>query len=242
MNAHKKQHFYTIIVLNKLKQLKIFSNNVILLCIISGFIYIIFAAFAIYSFSHVSQLTNADAAMILGASVWNDRPSPVFRERINHGIWLYKNGYAKNLIFTGGFGTNSNISESSVARNFAIRDDVPAENIFIEEVSRTTIENIYYASNIITENNFDTIIIVSDPLHMKRSVTIAKDLRLNVFSSPTPTTRYISRKAKLDFLAYEWFYYITYKIYKHLYTIFLCIILYEVLFSIYYRSIFRQGC
>jgi vancomycin permeability regulator SanA len=34
----------------------------------------------------------ADAAVVMGATVFRDRPSPVFRERINHAIDLYQEG------------------------------------------------------------------------------------------------------------------------------------------------------
>jgi uncharacterized SAM-binding protein YcdF (DUF218 family) len=226
-----RNFFYTIPTLNKLKRLNIFSRNVISFLLLSFLIYVIFSAFNIYSFSHVNELTNADAAVILGASIWNDKPSPVFQERINHGIWLYKNAYVKYLIFTGGTGKNSNFSEAFVAMNYALNNSVPIEKIFIEEKSRITLENLFYAKNIIKDNNFTKIIIVSDPLHMKRAVTMARDLNLNVYSSPTPTTKYISLKAKLNFLLYELLYYIFYELYKHSFVIFLYSILLELLFT-----------
>jgi uncharacterized SAM-binding protein YcdF (DUF218 family) len=242
MNKFIRNIYYNIILLNKLKNIKVFLKNTIVFFAVSIFIYIIFSAFNIFSFSHVNELTNADVAVILGASVWNDKPSPVFRERINHGIWLYKNGYVKYLIFTGGIGKNSSVSESSVAMNFAIRNSVPAEKIFIEETSRITFENIFYAKNIIKNNNFDKVIIVSDPLHMKRAIAMAKDLNLTVYSSPTPTTRYISLKTRMNFLFYELFFYISYGIYKYLFVIYLYLVSFEILFLIYYYNIFRHNC
>jgi uncharacterized SAM-binding protein YcdF (DUF218 family) len=237
-----KNTIYNIITLNKLRKLAMFSKNIIIVIFISIFVYIIFCIFNIYSFSFVNELTTADAAIILGASVWDDRPSPVFQERINHGIWLYKNGYIKYLIFTGGTGKNSNISEAFVAMNYAINNSVPIEKIFIEETSKITFENIFYAKNIIESNNFNKIIIVSDPLHMKRSITMAKDLNLNVYSSPTPTTRYISLNVKLKFLFYELFFYILYKIYKYSMIITLYLFSFEFIFLIYYYNIFRYNC
>jgi uncharacterized SAM-binding protein YcdF (DUF218 family) len=193
-------------------------------------------------FSYSNELINADAAVILGAAVWNDKPSPVFQERINHSIWLYENDYVKYLIFTGGIGKNSFVSESSVARDYAIENSIPAEKIFIEEHSKITFENLIYAKEIIEQNNFNKIIIVSDPLHMKRAITMAKDVNLNVYSSPTKTTRYISIKTKLPFLFYELFFYTIYEIYKYSFDIFLYLILFEILFVIYYYNNFRQNC
>ena len=44
----------------------------------------------------------ADAIIVLGAAAYDAKPSPVFEERIRHGIDLYKRGLAPKIIFTGG--------------------------------------------------------------------------------------------------------------------------------------------
>ena len=230
MCFYKKNIFNHNSPKNKIKRTK----NVLFVISIIFLIFILYIAFNIYYFSQVFELTNADAALILGASVWDDKPSPVFQERINHGIWLYKNGYVKYLIFTGGIGKNSNFSEAFVAKNYAINNSVPAENIFTEEKSRITLENIVYAKSIITKNNFTKIILVSDPLHMKRSMVIAKDFGLNVISSPTPTTKFISVKTKLLFLLYEIFFFFIYLLHKHIFIISLYLLTFEILY-LYYK-------
>lgn len=62
------------------------------------------------------------------------------------------------------------------------------------------------------DNSFTTAIIVSDPLHMKRAMLMAKDYGIDAYSSPTPTSMYRSIKTKLPFLAREEFFYIGYSI------------------------------
>lgn len=64
------------------------------------------------------------------------------------------------------------------------------------------------------KNSYHTAIIVSDPMHMKRAMLMAKDYGIESYSSPTPTTKYIGLKSKLPFLAREEFFYIGYKIYR----------------------------
>lgn len=177
-------------------------------------VYVIYVSIGIYLYSDVNEVRKADAAIILGAAVWEDKPSLVFEERIKHGISLYKNGYVDKLIFTGGKGENSANSESSVARRYAIENSVPETDIFIEEVSKITQENIMFASKIAEENNISTVLIVSDPLHMKRAMLMCKDYKLTAFSSPTQTSMYKTIKSKSMFLAREVFYYIGYQIYR----------------------------
>ena len=168
----------------------------------------------IYLYGNVDEMRKADAALVLGAAVWDDKPSPVFEERIKHGITLYKDGYVDKLVFTGGIGENATYSESSIAKQYAIENAVPLEDILIEEQSKITQENIAYAASIIKENNISTVIIVSDPLHMKRAMLLAKDYGIEAYSSPTPSTKYKTLSSKVPFLAREVFYYIGYKAYK----------------------------
>ena len=177
-------------------------------------IYILYISISIYSYGNVDELKEADAAIVLGAAAWGDKPSPVFEERIKHGIWLYKNGYVDKIIFTGGKGKNDNISESSVAKSYAIKNSVPEKDIYIEEQSTITQENIMYASKITKENNISTVLLISDPLHMKRAMLMSKDYGLTAYSSPTPTTLYKTTKNKLIFLSREVFYYIGYQIFR----------------------------
>lgn len=176
--------------------------------------YLLYLTLTIYLFSRVNQMIPADAAIVLGASVWNNEPSPVFRERINHSIWLYKNGYVNYIIFTGGFGGNT-YSDSYIAFLYAIANGVPAQVIFIEEKSTITQENISYALQLLQANNLTTAILVSDPLHMRRAMTMAQDYGLMAYSSPTPTTKYQTLRTQLPFLAREVFFYAGYRITRH---------------------------
>jgi uncharacterized SAM-binding protein YcdF (DUF218 family) len=146
----------------------------------------------------------------MGATVFRDRPSPVFRERINHAINLYRQGVVKYLIFTGGLAGNDELAESETARNYAIARGVPAEHIFIETESDNTCLNLVEAKRIIEENKMDQVLIVSDPLHMRRTMWLAETLGLDAFSSPTPTSRYQSVERKARFLVREVYSYAAY--------------------------------
>ena len=164
----------------------------------------------IYSFGNTSSDATADAAVVLGAAVWTAQVSPVFRERINHGIDLYQNRKVRKLIFTGGQGNPHEPTESSAARDYALQRGVPAADILIEEKSHTTYENILYAKQLADSHGIKKVLIVSDPLHMKRAVAMAKDVGLIADPSPTPSTRYQGLRSQVTLLAHETYYYIGY--------------------------------
>jgi len=164
----------------------------------------------VYSYRTATSNAPADAAVVLGAAVWGAEVSPVFRERINHGVDLYLKGRVRKLIFTGGQGNSGEPTESSAARRYALQRGVPAGDILIEEESHTTYENILYAKRLADARGMRKVLIVSDPLHMKRAVAMANDLGLAAEPSPTPSTRYRGLWSQTGLLAHETYYYIGY--------------------------------
>ena len=174
--------------------------------------YLAVTTISIVSFSKIDETKKADAAIVLGASVYDNSPSPVFSERINHAVDLYNDGYVDAIIMTGGTGKGNIRSEADIAGEYAEQKGVPAEVIFREEESTITEENLVNAGKVMSEQGMDTALIVSDPLHMKRAMLYAKDLNMTAYSSPTPTTLYRSWNTRLPFLIRETIYYSGYRL------------------------------
>lgn len=146
----------------------------------------------------------ADAIIVLGAAAYDAKPSPVFEERIRHGIDLYRRGLAPKLIFTGGYGgVGARFSESQVARRYALRQGVPDKAILIESLSRNTHDNLRQASLLMQQHQLHDVIVVSDPLHMARALRISKELGIRAVGSPTPTSRFRTFATRWRFLLQE---------------------------------------
>jgi uncharacterized SAM-binding protein YcdF (DUF218 family) len=152
----------------------------------------------------------ADVAIVLGAAVWGAEPSPVFAARIDHGVALYHRGRVRRLLFTGGVGTGKRDAEAQVARRYAIQAGVPAGLIAVETRSTITEENLREARALLASERTPRVLIVSDPLHMRRAVTMARDLGIDAHPAPTPTSRYRSWQSKARFLGREVFFYSLY--------------------------------
>lgn len=178
----------------------------------AALVYTAVNAIIIWKYGNVDEKRPADTAIILGAAAYQGELSPVFRERVNHGIWLYQNGYVKKLIMTGGYGAGNLASDSYIAKQYAESQGIPGEDILYEEKSTITQENLRYAREIMDEEALYSAILVSDPLHMKRAMAMAKDYGITAYSSPTPTTMYKSLKNRIVFLGREVFFYIGYQI------------------------------
>ncbi len=139
----------------------------------------------------------AETAVVLGAAVWNNRPSPVFRERINHAINLYRRQRVAKIFFTGGLGKGDQSSAAQVGASYAIERGVDPKDISFESTSSVTLENL---QNFRRSFRGGRVLVVSDPLHMPRSILFARDLGLDAHPSPTPTTRYKGLQSQLGFL------------------------------------------
>lgn len=155
---------------------------------------------------NVTGRESGEAGIVLGAAVIGDAPSPVFAARIDHAAALYKAGRVKRLVLTGGRSPEDAISEAAAARAYAQGQGVPASAILIEDRSRTTRQNIDNARKVLGGAAGQPVLIVSDPLHMRRAMAMAADAGLNAQPAPTPTSRYRSLGTQLPFLAREvWF-------------------------------------
>jgi uncharacterized SAM-binding protein YcdF (DUF218 family) len=185
-------------------------KKVLLMLVVALVLAVSVIALQIYTYAGNVSNERADAAIVLGAALWGKDLSPVFRERVNHAIQLYRSRKVRKLIFTGGQGNKNEPTESAAARRYAVEYGVPIEDILIEESSHNTYENLFYAKQLADAHGLKKVLIVSDPLHMKRAVVMAKDLGLEAYPSPTATTRYQSTGSQLELLMHETYYYMGY--------------------------------
>jgi uncharacterized SAM-binding protein YcdF (DUF218 family) len=160
--------------------------------------------------------TTADAALVLGAAAWGNKPSPVFRERIRHAVDLYKNGQVHWIVFTGGTPVPGFPSEAEVGRQFALQAGVPMTAMLAETESRNTWQNLQNAKHLAEPFGIHTYLLVSDPWHMMRAVLMARDLGLMASPSPTRSTRFRTLGSQIAFLARETWLYVGYRIFRTL--------------------------
>ena len=152
-------------------------------------------ALDIWRYGGVVSDTPADAALVLGAAVLGDEPSPVLIERLRHAYDLFEAGTVRAMVVTGGLSPEDELTEAEASRNWLMAQGVPTDAIVLENASRTTIENLQFARPVL-----------ADPLHMRRAMMIADRMGIKAAPSPTQTSRYQSWGTTLPFLAREvWF-------------------------------------
>ena len=157
----------------------------------------------VWHFGTLDQKRPSDVVIVLGAESHDGEVSEVFAERLNHAAWLYREGYVRKVIVCGGVGEDSTTSEAADGKAYLVAAGVDAGDVLCEDRSRYTRENLANARAIMEDEGLRTAIVVSDPMHMRRALTIAHLLDMDAVSSPTPTTRYRTLRYKVPFAVRE---------------------------------------
>jgi uncharacterized SAM-binding protein YcdF (DUF218 family) len=142
------------------------------------------------------EARDSGAAVVLGAAQWNGDPSPVLRARLDHALDLYHRGVVKRIILTGGVGAGDRLSEAAVGKQYLLDRQLSPEVLLLDERSATTWENLQNAADLARANGIDTVVLVSDPFHMLRSLKMARDLGLAAYGSPTRTSPISGNRAE----------------------------------------------
>ncbi len=118
-----------------------------------------------------------DVCIILGAALWNDKPSPALRERLDVGIALYEEGHCAYIIATGGLDNNgATVPESEGMIRYMADKGVPLTDTRSESEARSTYENLLLSQEIMKQEGWRTAIIVTHSYHGARAMDIAKFL------------------------------------------------------------------
>jgi uncharacterized SAM-binding protein YcdF (DUF218 family) len=142
------------------------------------------------------EARDSGAAVVLGAAQWNGDPSPVLQARLDHALDLYHRGLVKRIILTGGVGAGDRLSEAAVGRQYLLDRQVSPDVLLLDERSTTTWENLQNAADLARANGIDTVVLVSDPFHMLRSLKMAHDLGLSAYGSPTRSSPISGNRAE----------------------------------------------
>jgi uncharacterized SAM-binding protein YcdF (DUF218 family) len=126
----------------------------------------------------------ADLILILGRELRDNRPTEVFRKRLEHGARLLREGWAPRVLVSGGVTGDSRVSEAAAGRELLLEQGLPDAAILVEGGSRHTLENLFNVRETLRRENWQRLILVSDPLHLARAATVARGLKLDVLLSP----------------------------------------------------------
>ncbi len=136
--------------------------------------------------STADEARPADVILVLGAAEYRGRPSPVLEARLNHALFLYRQGLATRILTTGGRGGDPTYTEGEVARAYLSKHGVPSEAVIVESEGESTVYSTAAAAEIMRRMNLKSCIVVSDGYHIYRVKRMLEFQGMDVYGSPRP--------------------------------------------------------
>ena len=166
--------------------------------LVAAIAYPAWLGYQVWRQSHQDENHSADAIVVLGAAQYNGTPSPIFKARLDQAAYLYKEGFSRTVIVTGGKQEGDQFTEAEAGELYLVERGVSSDHILNENNGRTSLESLENVWGIAQARRINSVLLVSDPMHSERIKRIALDLGFsNVYTSPASyTTLNRSRSTK----------------------------------------------
>jgi uncharacterized SAM-binding protein YcdF (DUF218 family) len=153
---------------------------------------------------------NGDVIVVLGAAQLDGRPGEVLQARLDEAKRIYDLGLAPRIITVGAGAPGDRTTEAASGKYWLTTNGVRSKNVTALEVGRDTWVSTENYVKFMKLKKMKDVIIVTDPFHCRRAMTMASDLGVVATCSPVQTgpnsldnsgTRYLIRETGA-YLAY----------------------------------------
>jgi uncharacterized SAM-binding protein YcdF (DUF218 family) len=130
---------------------------------------------------------NADVIVVLGAAQLDGRPGEVLQARLDEAKRIYDLGLAPRIITVGAGAPGDRTTEAASGKYWLTTNGVKSKNVTALEVGRDTWVSTENYVKFMKLKKMKDVIIVTDPFHCRRSMTMANDLGVVATCSPVQT-------------------------------------------------------
>jgi uncharacterized SAM-binding protein YcdF (DUF218 family) len=127
---------------------------------------------------------NGDAIVVLGAAQLNGRPGEVLEARLSEAKRIFDLGLAPHIITVGAGAPGDRTTEAASGKYWLSQNGIKSRNITALEVGRDTWVSTENYVKFMKLKNWKDVIIVTDPFHCRRAMTMANDLGVVATCSP----------------------------------------------------------
>lgn len=124
-----------------------------------------------------------DAIIVPGVPFENGKWSYTMKGRVLWSVYLYKQGIAKNIIYSGS-SVYSPFVEGKIMALYAEQLGVAKENIFVEDRAEHSTENVYYGTVLARKNGFRKIAVATDRFQSRTLASFVSRLRSGIHLLP----------------------------------------------------------
>jgi len=126
----------------------------------------------------------AGAIVVMGAAQYDGVPSPDLASRLDQALVLWKAHFASLIMVTGYKEPGDRYTEAEASARYLMAEGVPARDI-VESGGSDSWQNLAQAAPVLLDRGDGTVLVVTDPFHEARSLSIASDVGLRPYPTPT---------------------------------------------------------
>lgn len=144
----------------------------------------------------------ADVAIVLGAYTNGYQPGNTLTGRLKAALDLYRRGYVRYIIVSGGQGSDETVSEAKSMKRFLAFNGVPTHIILEDRHSTDTWENLQNSRQVMQQYQLDSAVIVTSDYHLPRALAVARQLNMTVSGFAARSTRSEKRFTRREVWAF----------------------------------------
>ena len=129
----------------------------------------------------------ADVIVVLGTAQLNGKPGDALEARLIEAKRIYELGYAPIIITVGAGAPGDRTTEAASSKYWLRTHGIPAKKIIAIEEGRDTLVSTKAYAAVMKKRYVSDVIIVTDPYHCKRAITMANDQGIVSTCSPVQT-------------------------------------------------------
>lgn len=145
------------------------------------------ALFQTWYVANHSDAIKSDAIVLMGAAQLDGRPGDVLEARLKEVNRIFESNLADQVFTLGAGAPGDRFTEAGTARNWLGKNGIPWRAITAIKIGRDSYTSLEGLSKTVGAKRYNSIIIVTDPYHCLRSITIAKDFGFAAVCSPVRT-------------------------------------------------------
>ena len=130
---------------------------------------------------------NADVIVVLGTAQLNGRPGEALEARLVEAKRIFDLGYAPSIITVGAGAPGDRTTEAASGKYWLRTHGISSRKITAIEEGRDTLVSTKAYAQLMKKRYVSDVIIVTDPFHCARAITMAKDQGVLATCSPVQT-------------------------------------------------------
>lgn len=142
-------------------------------------------AFRVWQVARADDRRPVDMVIVLGAAQYHGEPSEVLEARLEQALELYEDGLTRHVVTVGGRLSGDTYTEAQVSKKWLAEQGVPPDRITAVDAGSDTLNSLQAVSGLADQKDWSSALIVSDPWHSLRAKTMANDVGLRTWASPT---------------------------------------------------------